>query len=101
MKNNNIKISISSKNIKNCNEIAHFMKNLGIISSISPFLSVSDSIYGHHIVNGCKIHYKSENINNIKPLWLKLKNNFEINSAHLNIDNIYNGPINNFLNKTI
>ena len=66
------------------------------MSSITPNLTVIDSIEGHYIENGCRILMGSTNIDDIKKVWVPLKNEFNLNCAHLSIKGKYRGCIYDF-----
>ena len=92
-----ITLSISSSNIKDCSDVAKTMKNFLIESKITPNYSVDCKNNIYKIERGCSIE-----IYNIKPsqikskVWYPLKEKYNLDCAHLFIENIYNGCINEF-----
>ena len=94
-----IKLNISSKNIRNCHQVAFLLQKSGIISNISPNFSVIEK--GEHKIleNGCNIILTKTNLNHIEPIWNTLKKEYSLGCAYLEVENKYKGCIYNFLRK--
>ena len=91
-------LSISSKTIKDCSDVANTLLKCGIICSVTS----NDSVCGDNnqcwIEKGCNI-----TLSGVKPdklgdsVWNPLKKEYNLNCAHLHILGGYKGCIINFL----
>ena len=93
-------LSISSKNIKNCENVANLMHDLGIISKVSKNYSIVKSNGTIVKENGCDIKFTSFNDKNqIIQSWNTLKQKYNLSCAYLEIPYKYSGCIYNYINK--
>ena len=91
-------LSISSKKIKNCNELLSYFYKLKIPCSITENNSIVK--YGNDVKTerGCRILFNShepEMIN--RTFWIKLKKKYDLQCAHLNVKGKFKGCINDYL----
>jgi len=93
-------LSISSKKIKDCINVAETMRQCGINCSITQ----NNTIIGKDdftIENGCRITLSGVNHKYIeKYVWDPLKVEYDLNCAHYKIDGVYNGCIYNFIRES-
>lgn len=90
-------LSISSKNIKNCQEISKIMLDLGIISKITSNNSIVRSNGSIVEEKGCDIKFTSfECKNQIIQAWDELKKKYQLSCGYINIPNKFSGCIYNY-----
>ena len=98
-KNNSV-LSISSRKIKDCSEVLLYMYKLGIPCSITTTKNVTKFNDKIKLEKGCRILFNSHEPNMInKQFWSNLKNKFDLQCAHLNVQGKYKGCINNYFNE--
>ena len=91
-------LSISSKKIKDCNDVVETLIKSGVICSVSSNKSICCDDKKCWIENGCTII-----LNGLKPeriedkVWKPLKTKFNLSCAHLEINGGYIGCILNFI----
>jgi len=100
-------LSISSKNINSCREIAELMKKNGIPCSITENYSV---VYGSQknklnntlsLENGCQLLFGNLNTGKIQnDIWYPLKNKYQLGCAHLHVVGKFKGCVYDFFDKT-
>lgn len=95
-----IKLMISSNNIRNCQKVALLLQQNGILSNISPNYSIIKKNNKYILENGCNIILTNTQIHQIKGVWKKIKKEYSLGCAHLEVENKYKGCIYNFLNHT-
>ena len=91
-------LSISSDKIKNCNEVAEFLKKNKIMCSVTENTSVVSYNGQYQIEKGCRILFNSHKpkmINN--NFWDSLKNEFDLTCAHLKVEGKFKGCIYDYL----
>ena len=92
-------LSISSNNIKNCENVANLMLNLGIISKITKNYSIVRSDGNIIKEHGCDIKFTSfKNKQQIIKSWDNLKEKYNLTCAYLEIPNKFSGCIYNYIN---
>ena len=94
-------LSISSKKIKNCNEVLHYLYHLGITCSITNTHNLVKYDNDLHYEKGCRILFNSHKPDMINKLfWNKLQRRFDLQCAYLNVQGKFLGCINDYLNES-
>jgi hypothetical protein len=97
--NNNIintsTISVSSSKSVSCIKLAEKLSEAGIKTSIISTVSTLPEIE-----YGCRITQNVSNKKEILKTWMILKKKYDFYCAHLKIDNVYNGCILKYIEKT-
>ena len=93
-------LSVSSKYIYSCDNIALLLKKNNIISKIIENRTVEQE-GKHYVINcGCLIHfYKNKPKDIHESVWPKLKNTFILNDGYFTTVDGYKGSINDYNNK--
>ena len=87
-------ISISSKNIKDCSDVANTLAKCGIMCSVTPNYTVRRDMDEYTLENGCTIILGGTNPNQIeKNIWKPLKETYNLGCAFLDIHGGYKGCI--------
>ena len=94
-----IKLNISSNSINNCKKVAILLQQNGILSNITPNFSIVDKNNQKIIENGCNIVLTNTSLHQIDHIWKKIKKEYSLNCAHLEIENKYKGCIYNFFSE--
>ena len=95
-------LSISSNNIKSCDDIAKYFLKSGILCSVVSNTSVIRDGNQLYLEKGCNITLPSldtdvENIEN--NIWNPLKMKYDLSCAHFNVIGKYKGCIYNYINR--
>lgn len=91
-----VTLSISSKNMK-CDNIYKLLIKLGINSSISENKSIQCLDGNCWLENGCQLFLPKISKKNLyENIWLQCKKDYNLNCAHLNIPQKFNGCIKDF-----
>lgn len=91
-------LSISSKNIRDCNQVIEKLLSLGIMCSVSENKSVICKKDKCWTENGCDITITNINPNSIdEKVWKPLKSEYNLNCGFLNIRGHYLGCIKNYI----
>ena len=83
---------VSRKDELDCLEMATYLSKCGIKTSISKNISTLP-----RLENGCKLTQTVYTKNEISDLWIKLKDRYNFNCAHLEIKSKYDGCILDYL----
>ena len=94
---NNTTISISSTKIKNCYDVAKYMKKCGIPCFVAGNYTIIKNEEDYQIENGCQIKIGSHkpSVVNI-DLWKGLKESFGLTCAHIDVEGKFRGCIYNY-----
>jgi hypothetical protein len=98
---NSSDLSISSKHIKDCNDVANFFLDMGIMCSVTENISVVPYKNKYITEKGCRIKmgsHKPELID--KNFWFKIKDKFRLDCAHLHVEGKFTGCIWNYIKDT-
>lgn len=98
-------ISVSSPIHLNCEKLAEFLSNSGIITSVSSNISTVPSTVEFRNQRlsyirkeyGCRLVQTVESKNEIQTIWEKLKKEYGFNCAHITVGNQFDGCILNYL----
>lgn len=93
-------LSISSKEIKNCNDVALYLKKCGVPCDITSNQTVMKNNGKFYVENGCRIILNNKNKIINKSLWNDLKDVFKLDCAHIKVDGQFKGCINDYLRKS-
>ena len=95
---NNSTLSISSQSIRNCKDVAEYMKKSGIPCHVTENHTVINNLGKYSIENGCQIKIGSHNSKLIDTnFWIQLKNKFSLKCAHLEVEGKFKGCIYDYL----
>ena len=95
-------LSISSNKL-NCNEVAELMLKSGIPCSVTNNTSIVPYKNTFKLEKGCRIIIDKVNPNSNmieNNIWKPIQKKFNLNCAHLSIDNIFKGCIYDYFDKT-
>ena len=98
-------ISVSSPTYLDCNKLAEFLGNSGIITSVSSNISIlpkTIEFRGKKYTStvkekGCRLTQSVSEKDEIQIIWDKLKNEYGFKCAHLNLGNQFDGCILDYL----
>ena len=90
-------LSISSTNISNCGEVATYLQHCGIPCDITENKTVMKKNGNFLIETGCRIVFSNKNTRVDEKLWSNLKKTFKLDCAHIKVDGIFRGCINDYL----
>ena len=99
----NSTLSVSSKKITHCQEVAEYFRQCKIQCHVTTNHTVvctdtKNDTYDMEI--GCQIKFGKHSPSLIDALfWLQLKDRFDLNCAHLDVEGKFKGCIYNFLRK--
>ena len=94
-------LSISSKNINSCKDVAKFLQKCGVTCSVSTNYSIIPKNGKCILEKGCDIILNDTNPENIgKKVWTPLKDSFNLDCAYLNIKGGFGGCVLDFLRPT-
>ena len=109
----NSTLSISSPHISDCREVAEYMRKSGILCHVSPNYTVahttitndsespSENNNRYAIETGCQIKFGAHSPHFLNLfLWLRLKNRFQLDCAHLEVEGKYKGCVYDYFTKT-
>jgi hypothetical protein len=85
-------LSVSKKDKIDCEQMARYLSENNIITSISSNISTTPGIE-----YGCRLHQSVTSKKDIENIWNLLKNKYEFKCAHLKLADVYDGCILNFL----
>ena len=88
-------ISVSKKEYLNCEDMANHLSKHQIISSITSNISTLP-----HKEYGCRLVSSTCNKNEIAHIWKILKDKYNFECAHLNIQGKFDGCILNYLSES-
>ena len=94
-------LSISSKYIHDCNNIALLLQKNGVFGNITPNQTIEKDMNKYVVTRGCKIMFtdtKPEDV--VKTIWPELKLKFFLRCGHYQVGNKFSGCINNYLTKS-
>ena len=95
--NNTYELNISSKKIKNCNNIVSLLHKNGIIANVSSNKTIIKENKKYIIENGCKIVLSTDNPKELEnTLWKPLQKMFDLKCAYLSVHGNYSGCIYDF-----
>ena len=97
-------ISVSQQEPLDCTEMAKFLSTVGIITSITPNVSVVAKTKipsKYNLEYGCRLMGSIENKQKVQFIWDSLKNKYNFGCAHLIIPGKYDGCILNYLRDTL
>ena len=95
---NSSELSISSKNINSCNDIANFFADMNIMCSVTENITVIEEKGEMILEKGCRIKmgsHKPDIIN--KEFWNKIKNKYNLDCAHLHVEGKFKGCIYDYI----
>ena len=95
-----IKLSVSSKNIKNCDEIVQILKTCGIYSIVKSNKSIVNYNKKYVIENGCQISMFTNNMTEVNEVWTTVKKKYDLDCAHLSIRGKFSGCVYNFFSES-
>lgn len=91
-------LSISSKKINSCHDVAEKLKEFGILSQVKSNETIMVENGKYYIEKGCNILLPGLNRKFIgEKVWEPLKEEFELDCAHLKVNDKFNGCIYDFL----
>lgn len=85
-------LSVSRKAELDCKEMAKYLGNYGIMTSITPNISTQPELE-----NGCRLVHSITSKDDMKIIWEKLRDKYNFDCAHINIPNKFDGCILDFL----
>jgi len=88
-------LSISSTNISNCGEVATYLQHCGIPCDITENKTIMKKNGAFHIETGCRIVFSKTRVD--ENLWSSLKNQFKLDCAHIKVDGVFRGCINDYI----
>tara|TARA_Y100000591_G_C21702314_1_gene628903 strand:+ start:484 stop:825 length:342 start_codon:yes stop_codon:yes gene_type:complete len=88
-------ISVYRKEYLDCKEMEKFLKSFNIKTLITSHYSLIP-----HKKYGCKLTQSISSKNDIENIWNPINKKYNFNYAYLKVDNIYNGCIFDYLEKT-
>ena len=87
-------LNVSSKKIKNCNEIINLLVKNKIIGNVSSNKTVILQDNKYIIENGCKITVGTKDARELEnKLWKPLKEEFNLDCAYVKVTSYFNGCI--------
>ena len=91
-------ISISRKNLE-CSDIANFFYNMKIPISLTENKTIICNNDRCWFENGCRIILTDQSLkkDNIKNIWNKLNNKFNLRCAHIDVGDRYKGCIYDYI----
>ena len=84
---------ISSDKIKDCREIAQYLKQLNIVANITPNSSIVKKDGKLVYETGCAIVYSCNAEKMYDELWRPLKSKYNLGCAYVDIKSVYQGCI--------
>ena len=90
-------LSISSTNISNCGQVATYLQHCGIPCDITENKTVMKKNGNFLIETGCRIVFSNKNTRVDEKLWSNLKKTFKLDCAHIKVDGIFRGCINDYI----
>ena len=94
--NNTAILSISHKDKLNCENVADFLGNMGFLVDVTPNISMQPNKE-----YGCRILYNINSKQDISYSWNLLKKKFNLNCAHLKVENKYSGCVLDYLRDSL
>ena len=88
----NIELNISNKGL-NCLNVVKTLLKCNIEANVTQNVSTICNPKKCWLENGCTIKTTLKNKEEIKNLWHTLEYKYQLNCAHLNVNNEYNGCI--------
>ena len=85
-------LSVSAKDKINCEQMARYLSENNIITSISSNVSTTPEIE-----YGCRLHQSVNSKKEIENIWSLLQIKYDFKCAHLKLADVYDGCILNFL----
>ena len=85
-------LSVSKKDKIDCENMAIYLSENNIITSISSNISSTPGIE-----YGCRLHQSVDSKKDIENIWNLLKIRYDFKCAHLKLGDVYDGCILNFL----
>lgn len=98
---NSSELSISSKNINSCIDVAKFFAKMDIMCSVTENTTVINENGKMILEKGCRIKmgsHKPEKIN--RNFWNKIKNEYDLDCAHLHVEGKFKGCIYDYLRES-
>ena len=93
-------VNISSPKIKDCSEIAHYLKELNIAANVTPNSTIIKKNGKMIYEIGCTINYSCNIEKMYNELWLPLKLKYDLGCAYIDIKSQYHGCIYDLYSKT-
>ena len=93
-----LEISVSKINL-DCETLAHTLMKCGVVSSVSPNVSIICEEGKCWKEKGCRIITKELNSEKLVDFWYTLKHGYGFSCAHLKIPNKYDGCILEYIEK--
>ncbi len=90
-------LSISSAGISNCGQVATYLQHCGIPCDISENKTVMKKNGNLYVETGCRIILNNKNTRVDEKLWSNLKDRFKLDCAHIKVDGVFRGCINDYL----
>jgi hypothetical protein len=90
-------LSISSPHISNCGQVATYLQHCGIPCDITENKTIMKNNGVYHIETGCRIVFSNKNTRVDEKLWSNLKHKFKLDCAHIKVDGVFRGCINDYL----
>lgn len=85
-------LSVSKDKKLNCEELARFLGDNNIITSVTPNISTTPKIE-----YGCRLQQSVSSKNDIENIWNLLRDKYDFKCAHIKLDGVYDGCIINYL----
>ena len=92
-----ITLSISSKNITNCDQVLTYLQHCCIPCDITSNKTILLKNNKYEVENGCRIIFSDKKKVVDESLWNNLKDKFKLDCAHIKADDIFSGCINDYL----
>ena len=89
------KLSVSQKEELNCLEMAKYLSNHNIVTSITSNVSTQP-----HLEYGCNLTQSISSKKDIEKIWILLKKKYNFKCGHLKVGDAFDGCILNFLAKS-
>ena len=89
------KLSVSQKKELNCLEMAKYLSNYNVITSINSNVSTQP-----HIEYGCNLTQTISSKKDIEKIWSLLKKKYDFKCGHLKVGDSFDGCILNFLRES-
>tara|TARA_B110001450_G_scaffold241009_1_gene250164 strand:- start:1766 stop:2122 length:357 start_codon:yes stop_codon:yes gene_type:complete len=89
-------LSISHKNKLDCENVAEFLGKIGFLVDVTSNISMQPNKE-----YGCRILYNANSKKDISYTWNLLKNKYNLECAHLKVENKFSGCVLDFLKPSI
>ncbi len=89
-------LSVSREKKLNCEELAKFLSDNNIITSVTSNMSSTPKME-----YGCRLQQSISSKDDIKNIWNLLRDKYHFKCAHFKLDGVYDGCIMNYLRPSI